>query len=114
MLVGKYMHAAHVKYCIRTKIGAQHSQFLEKLKIQKILHAKKTCFFHVLNHENRNIYFGAFDISGMFSQKVIVIIVLFLGAPPAAVGRAHLVGAGRDAVLQRARAPSSSSPCIHH
>ena len=46
----------------------------------------------------------------MFSQKVIVIIVLFVGAPPAAAGRAHLVGAGRDAVLQRARAPSRPSP----
>ena len=74
MLVGKYMHAAHVKYCIRTK------------------------------EKDRNIYFCAFHISGMFSQKVIVIIVLFLGAPPAAGGRTHLVGAGRDAVLQRARA----------
>ena len=117
MLVGKYVHAEHVKYCIRTKIGAQHSQFLEKLKIQKILHAKKTCFFLVLNHENRSLEDRKhlfWCLSGMFSQKVIVIIVLFVGAPPAAAGRAHLVGAGRDAVLQRARAPSRPSPCIHH
>ena len=62
MLVGKYMHADYVKYCIRTKTGAQHCQFLEKLlrksiqqlKIKKLLHAKKTCLFHVLNHENRS------------------------------------------------------------
>ena len=39
---------------------------------------------------------------------VFIAVVLFLAAPPAAVGRAHLVGAGRNAVLQRARATSKS------
>ena len=41
----------------------------------------------------------------MFFQKVVVIIVLFLAAPPAAPGRAHLVRAGRDAVLQPGHPP---------
>ena len=45
---------------------------------------------------------------------MLTIIVLLIAAPPAAAGRAHLVGAGRDAVLQCARAPSRPSPCIHH
>ena len=68
MLVGKYMHAEHVKYCIGTKTGSQHSQFLEKLrrkiiqqlKIQKLLHAKKTCLVHVLNHEHLSLSFNMY------------------------------------------------------
>ena len=65
MLVGKYLHAEHVKYCIGTKTGSQHSQFLEKLrrkiiqqlKIQKLLHAKKTFFpmFFIMEHISFNM-----------------------------------------------------------
>ena len=50
---------------------------------------------------------------------VFIVVVLFLAAPPAAGCRAHLVGAGRNAVLQCARTPSKSFwgslfPCVHH
>ena len=40
---------------------------------------------------------------------MLTINVLLIAAPPAAAGRAHLVWAGRDAVLQCAGTPSRSS-----
>ena len=60
-----------------------------------------------------------FFMQRKFYELLYSSYVLFLAAPPAAAGRAHLVGAGCNAVLQCARTPSRSFwsslfPCIHH